>query len=506
MNGKSKHNKNPPSPNTLERLMFKPVQELTQFIIGLNKADDNRVGNGISLGDSSNIYNQKKVEEVILSPDAISKHTYILGHSGSGKTYLILLILMSYIKRGLGFGLIDIHGDLTRMLLSFIASTVKTQADLERVKRHLVLIEPFDKYYAPSFNPLSVGTNQNAYTTAHDMFHTFKEVWKDVAWGARMDETLRNVLLTLALTKRPLTEAPIFLTNDNYRAFIVDKLNDYDLKFYWENRFNALSDRMKPQYVEPILNKLTIFTSDPLIRHIIAQKDSSINFRDMMDSKKWIIINISKGALSQNSYLLGSQFSSAFKNAALSRSNIHESQRVPFCLAVDEFQNFMGHNFEEILSEARKYKLSLILAHQNLAQIDKEMRESIFGNVENSLFFKLGHSDIKEISNKFREIDQKLLKQILSTLKVGETVKREPDGSFRKIKVHNISPPRPNNKIIEQLRQSCKTKYYKKRTDIDRELSQLRESYSTQPTIEQTPEMLSSMTRNNSSRYQEGEL
>jgi len=191
-----------------------------------------------------------------------------------------------------------------------------------------------------------------------------------------------------------------------------------------------------------------------------------------MDKRKWVIINVSKGALSENAYLLGSLFVSKIKYAALSRADQPEKARVPFFLFVDEFQNFMGHNFEEILSEARKYRLGLILAHQNLAQIRPRMRESIWGNVGTFLFFRLGHNDINEISGEFPRSEQSLLKATLSTLKVGEVIKREPDGNFRKVKIQAIGSVRDDPAKIEAIRQSSIDRFYQKREDIDRERKQ----------------------------------
>ena len=465
------------APSTLERILIKPVQCITDFIVDLKAPSQSQVpsNSSISLGDSPNLYRPIRIDEVNLDLETLARHVYILGQSGSGKTYLILLMLMSFVRLNCGFCVIDIHGDLSRKLLSFIAHHAKTTNQLNRLSDKLVLIEPFDSEYAPAFNPLSSTNPAKAYAEAYDMLGIFKKVWQDVSWGARMEELLRNLLLTLALTKRTLVEAPIFLTDETFRMSVVQKLTDQDIKFYWINRFGALSDKMKPVYIEPVLNKLTVFTSDPYIRHMLAQGETSIDFRKLMDSKKWVIVNISKGALSDNAYLLGSLMISKIKSAAMSRADTPEYRRVPFHLVVDEFQNFMGYNFEEILSEARKYKLSLILAHQNLAQIDKTMRESIFGNVATTFLFRLGHGDIREISNAFKESEHALLTHTLSILGIGEMVRREADGSFRKIRVRHIQNVVEDKPLIEKYRNIVRSKYYRKRTLIDRELLRIRD-------------------------------
>ncbi len=449
----------------LDKLLHKPISILTDHLI----SPKNIIlpSNSIELGESQNAYNKNKIEPVYLTQQQLSRHSYILGQSGSGKTYLILLMLMSLVQKNSGFAVLDIHGDLSRMIFNYISSQANSRDVEAIISKKLVLIQPFNEQYAPSFNPLSCVNRKNLYSEAFDMLGIFKRIWKDVAWGARMEELLRNLLITLSLTRCSLLEATSFLTDDLYRERIIDKLNDREVKSYWQDRFGALSSRMKPVYIEPVLNKLTVFTSDPFIRHILAQRETKLDFRKLMDEKKWIIINISKGTLSQNSHLLGSLFISKIKSSALSRTDINESRRIEFHLFVDEFQNFMEYNFEEILSEARKYKLSLTLAHQNLAQIDKSMRESIFGNVANTIFFRLGYNDIREVSNVFRESDKSLLRQCISTLAVGQAIHRKPDGSFQKIKIKRINPSRDIPNISKRLREYCYSRYYKSRSSIE---------------------------------------
>ncbi len=353
-----------------------------------------------------------------------------------------------------------------------LASMSPTKLHLEEASGRIVLIEPFNPGFAPAFNPLSAKNIQDAYRQSLDMLGIFKRIWQDVSWGARMEELLRNLLLTLSLTDLTLGEAQRFLVDSAFRQATVERTPDQDLQLYWYSRFGSLSDKMKSVYAEPVLNKITVFTAAPLVRHVVSQKKSSIDFRTLMDERGWIIINVSKGALSENAYLLGSLFVSKIKYAALSRAAQPEKYRTPFFLFVDEFQNFMGHNFEEIVSEARKYRLGLILAHQNLAQIRPRMRESIFGNVGTLLFFRLGHNDINEISGEFPRSEQSLLKATLSTLKVGEVVKREPDGTFRKVKIKAIESVKDDPAKIEVIRQSSIDRFYRKRADIDRERRQ----------------------------------
>lgn len=468
MRNRNKDNSKTTYSSFLDSIFYKPVSMLTEFLI---KNNNNQIPtDSISVGISQDSYNKNKHQHICFKLNELLRHAYILGQSGSGKTYLILLILMSLVNLSSGFCIVDIHGDLSRMILNYISSKTNKDYTLDQILKKLAYIEPFNREFAPSFNPIKSTNISNVYSEAFEMLAIFKKIWKDVSWGARMEELLRNLLITLSLSGESLLKAPLFLIDENFRAKLVEKLTDYEIKYYWTDRFGALSDRMRPVYIEPVLNKLTVFTSDPYIRHILAQKDSKIDFRSFMDSKKWVIINISKGALSENAHLLGSLIISKIKSSALSRTDIPENRRVPFYLFVDEFQNFMGYNFEEILSEARKYKLGLILAHQNLSQLDKTMRESIFANVYNNMFFKLSHNDMKEISNAFTGSDKNLLQKALLTLNVGEAVHREHDGTFRKTKINHVTETAGNTVILNQLKHSCYERYYKRRSEIDAEI------------------------------------
>ena len=468
---KDKGKKSPPA-GLVERALVGPLQYLTDRIALKEHSDSRSANESIFLGHSPHLYNRKLVEGISLPPESLLKHAYLIGSTGSGKTYLILRMILELARLGHGFGLLDIEGDLSQRVIKHLASMATTKHRLEEIEDRVVLIELFNHDFAPAFNPLSARDLQDAYRQSLDMLGIFKRIWQDVSWGARMEELLRNLLLTLSLSGLTLGEAQRFLVEPDFRQTTVERIPDQDLRLYWNSRFGSLSDKMKSVYAEPVLNKITVFTADPLIRHVISQKKSSIDFRALMDKRKWVVVNVSKGALSENAYLLGSLFVSKINYAALSRANQPEKVRVPFFLFVDEFQNFMGHNFEEILSEARKYRLGLILAHQNLAQVRPRMRESIFGNVGTLLFFRLGHNDISEISGEFPRSEQSLLKATLSTLEVGEVVKREPDGNFRKVKIQAMGWVQGDPAKIQAIRQASIDRYYRKRSDIDQERKQ----------------------------------
>jgi len=499
-------------PGFLERLLIGPLQSITDWVCSPRTGNTAPPARAISLGHATQLYDARRREEVYLPLKLLNRHLYLLGQSGSGKTMFLFLILTALIQMGCGFAVIDIHGDLTRMILAYIASTIQTPAQLEMVKRKLMLFEAFDPVWAPGFDPLRAINPQRAYAEAFDMLGIFKSVWKDVAWGARMEELLRNLLLSLALSRRSLAEAPLFLINEQFRNGIVATLPDPDLRFYWDERFGTLSDRMRPMYIDPVLNKISVYTSDPYIRHMIAQRSSMLDFRHIMDSGRWLLVNVSKGVVGQNAQMTGGLIVSKFKSAAWSRSDIPESQRVDFTLAADEVQNFigsnMGFNFEDILAEARKQKLGLILAHQNLAQLDRTLREAIFGNVGTMCFFKLGHNDIREVSEEFRDADQFLVKQTLLALGVAEMIKREPDGGFRKVSIHRLKTASGHENMINHLRDWSHQTYYRRRTDVDRELIRSGYGHNDQGVIISAPTGVDNRRRENldGRRFGEGRL
>ena len=459
----------------LERQFLNILQPITDLIgKTLHQRGRPPTEQSICIGYSRNAFHPIEVSEALLSISHLTKGIYVCGKSGMGKTTFIRLMTTQFMRAGLGFVVIDPHGDLSQAILNVICQTCKTEEDFAYACKRLILLEPFHPTLVPRINLLHSNRPEQAYVEAIDMLAIFERIFSDVVWGARMKETLRNVLLTLSLSGHPLIDAPRLLSDSAFQNKVVNSLSDPDLLFYWKSRFAGFSDRMKPMITEPVSNKLSVLTEGPLMRHLAAQTESLIDFRGLLDNRNWVIINLSKGLLGQHSKLLGSIFTAKIKSAAMSRADIPESERIVSPLLIDEFQNFSGDNYEEILSEARKYRLALLLAHQNLDQIKRSMRAAIFGNVGTMLLFRLGHRDIREFAQEFNSTNQPMVRQALASLQIGEMVKREDDGSFCRIQV-----PRPNELVVdgvieERLRQACYDRYYRPRAEIDAELIKAR--------------------------------
>lgn len=321
------------------------------------------------------------------------KHFYVVGSSGFGKTKFLENLIIQDIKRGNGFCVIDPHGDLVENIKGWLYFA---QRELGRdLNEEVVLIEPTNPKATVSFNPLErIKTGQRevlASEQAGELLKVFEKIWHN-SWGARMEDIMRNSLIALAENDLTLTELPLLLTNDVVRQKILKKVKNTTCLQRFDF-FNTLPKRTWREWSESTLNKVNAFLSDPRIRDIFSQPKSSFNLREIMDSKKILLVNLDKGQLKGGADLLGSLLLSKIQMAAFSRTDVEKSKRVPFYLYIDEFQNFATGSFIETLSEARKYNLSLVLAHQNLAQLPKELRGSILANCGLQACFQVSRED-----------------------------------------------------------------------------------------------------------------
>lgn len=317
-----------------------------------------------------------------------SRHVYVIGKTGMGKSTLLENMAVQDLKNGEGMAFIDPHGKSADFLLDFVPA--------ERIK-DVVYFAPFDLNNPISFNIMEdVGKDQR-HLVANGLMSTFKKIWPDV-WSARMEYILGNVLL--ALLEYPdstLLGVNRLLSDKNFRKKVIDNVSDPSVKSFWVDEFAKYNERYMQEAGDAIKNKIGQFTANPLIRNIIGQPKSSFDLREMMDNKKILIVNLSKGLLGeQNADLLGGMLVTKIYLAAMSRSNASagELAKLPyFYLFVDEFQSFVNESFADILSEARKYKLSLTIAHQYVEQMPEEVKNAVFGNVGTTIVFRVGPFD-----------------------------------------------------------------------------------------------------------------
>jgi hypothetical protein len=314
-------------------------------------------------------------------------HFYIIGASGTGKSKFLEFLIRQDIAKGNGFGVIDPHGDLVEDVKGYLALALSKEELEERV----VLIDPTDEKYTVAFNPLEKLEGVSSAEIAAELVEAFKKIWID-AWGARMEDLLRNTLIALIEAELTLDNLPRFLIDNDFRENVLERVTHPIAKRYFQ-RFNALAPRTREEWMESTLNKVNAFLSDDRIREIFSYQKSSFNLREIMDNGKILLIKLDRGRLKENGDLLGSLLMTKIRMAAFSRSDIPREKRVPFYLYIDEFQNFATEEFIDTLSEARKYGLVLIMAHQNLSQLPKNLQDSILTNCGIQCYFRVCRRD-----------------------------------------------------------------------------------------------------------------
>jgi len=329
------------------------------------------------------------------------QHLYIIGKTGVGKSTLIANMAINDIRNGEGVAIVDPHGDLSEIILNYIPS--------HRIN-DVIYLNPADLEHPFRLNPLEIHNNVQKELIASGIVSIFYKLY-GFSWGPRLEYTLRNTLLSLLEYPDPtLMMVPEILTNARFRQKVVDRLQDPVLKNFWVNEFAALSESQRVETISPILNKVGQFLSSPIIRNIVGYSKSTINLEEIMNEGKIVILNLSQGKIGEdNGSLLGAMIITKIQLAAMSRVLIQEDLRKDFYLYVDEFQNFATSSFIKILSEARKYRLNLILANQYISQITPEVRSAIFGNAGTLLTFIVGAEDApflaKEFGERFTERD-----------------------------------------------------------------------------------------------------
>lgn len=321
------------------------------------------------------------------------RHIYIIGKTGMGKTELLKNMITQDIKKGNGICFVDPHGDAAEELLQFIPE--------DRVK-DVVYFNPADLDNPIAFNIMEDVSAEYRHLIAGGIMAVFKKIWPDV-WSSRMEYILNNCILALLeVPGSTLLGINKMLSNPEWRETIVNQVKDPIIKAFWTKEFARYSQRYETEATAAIQNKIGQFISAPLIRNIIGQPNSALDMRDIMDNKKIFIVNLSKGRVGEeSSRLLGALLITKLQLAAMSRVDTPEDQRNDFILYIDEFQNFSTDSFASILSEARKYRLSLVLAHQYIAQMEEKVRDAVFGNVGTMIVFRVGADDAEFLEREF---------------------------------------------------------------------------------------------------------
>ena len=320
-----------------------------------------------------------------IKTDDRRRHIYIIGKTGMGKTVLLENMIYSDIMNGHGCCYVDPHGDTAERLLSCIPSS--------RIN-DVIYFNPSDIDFPISFNVLEKVDARYRHLVSSGLIGVFKKLWAE-SWGPRLEYILRNAILALLdYPGSTLLGINRILIDKVYRKKVVDKITDPVVKSFWVDEYPKWSERVLQEVISPIQNKVGQFLSTSLLRNIVGQVSSTLDLRKVMDERKIVILNLSKGRIGEDSMmLLGSMIITKIQLAAMSRVDIPEEERHDFYLYVDELQNFVTESFANILSEARKYRLNLTVAHQYIEQLGEIVGPAIFGNVGTMITFRVGASD-----------------------------------------------------------------------------------------------------------------
>jgi hypothetical protein len=328
------------------------------------------------------------------------RHLYILGQTGVGKSGLLELLTLSDIDSPYGFAIIDPHGDYAMNILRRIP---------ESRAKDVIYFNPADTEFPIAFNPMEVTDPKLRTHTASELIGVLKRMFE--SWGPRLEYILRYSLL--ALLEYPdatMLDITRILTDKKFRAEVLTHVTDPVVRNFWLVEFASWNDKFAAEAVAPVLNKVGAFTANPIVRNIIGQPKSSFNIRQIMDERKILIVNLTRGLVGEdNAALLGALMVTKIQLASMSRADIPIEERAPFYLYVDEFQHFATDSFATILSEARKYGLNLTVANQYIAQMSQEVKDAVFGNVGSIVAFRMGADDARSMQRyfepKFTEYD-----------------------------------------------------------------------------------------------------
>ena len=325
------------------------------------------------------------------------QHMYILGKSGAGKSVLLSNLIVQNIQNGEGVCVVDPHGELVEEILHLIPDN--------RVK-DVIYFNPADTDFHIGFNVLQIDDPKYKHLVASGLMGIFTKIWAN-AWSSRMEYILNNAILALLDTPgTTLLGIPRLLVDKDYRQMIIANLKDPVVKAFWVHEYEQWRDQFRNEAIAPIQNKVGQFLSTSIIRNVLGQPKSTIDIFKIMNEGKIFLVNVSKGRIGEdNSALLGGMIITKIQLAAMERVRIPEEERKDFYLYVDEFQNFATDSFANILSEARKYRLNLTVAHQYTAQLENKdgskVRDAVFGNVGTMIIFRVGADDADFLEKEF---------------------------------------------------------------------------------------------------------
>jgi hypothetical protein len=420
---------------------------------------------GLHLGH--NIFRGKRTEIFMKEGDRL-RHNYIIGKTGSGKSWFLRYMAVQDIKNGKGVCVVDPHGDLVD---SILGSIPKDRID------DVIYFNPSDTERPMGLNMLEAREAQEKDFAIQEMVAIFYQLFPPEMIGPMFEHQMRNYMATLMSDPEragTIVEIPRIVTDDKFQKRWRTKVTDPVVRSFWEDEMDKTSDFHKSEMFGYIVSKVGRFVENEMLRNIIGQSESAFNFREVMDKGKILLVNLSKGKTGEiNANLLGMIIVSKLQAAAFARADMPEEQRKDFFLYIDEFQNFITPSIATILSEARKYKLSLILAHQYMGQLIKdgrtEIRDAILGNVGNMLVSRIGPEDAEVLEKIFAPTFSRF--DLMNNEKQTWNIKMLIDESAAKpFSLKAGTPDKPNPKLAEALKLISRQEYGRPKEIVEREI------------------------------------
>jgi GTPase SAR1 family protein len=425
----------------------------------LRKKDDQ-----ITVFAETNFRGQNKKFGIL--KDDRRRHMYIVGKTGMGKTTLMEQLVVSDINNGNGFCIVDPHGEFADKMLNYIPNN--------RVN-DVIYFNPGDADWPIAFNVMENNNPEYKHLISSGLVGVFKKIWAD-SWGPRLEYVLRNTILALLdYQGSTLLGTMRMLTDQKFRSKVIKQVKDPVVKAFWVDEFSKYPDKFASEAIAPIQNKIGQFLSISLIRNIVGQPKSTINVREVMDNKKILILNLSKGKIGEDaSALFGAMMVTHLQLAAMSRVDISEEERADFYLYVDEFQNFATDSFADILSEARKYRLNLIMAHQYIGQLEvggsTKVRDAVFGNVGTIVTFRIGGTDSEFLAKEFEPVFEE--NDLVNLSKYNVYLKLMINGvASQAFSARTISPEWEKEGNREKIIKVSRERYAKKREIVEEKIA-----------------------------------
>jgi len=398
-------------------------------------------------------------ENVILDNAERARHLYIVGQTGTGKSTLLLNLIRQDLAAGEGLALLDPHGDLALAALNFVPKNRSND---------FVFIDPSNLDRPVGFNPFSKVPHDLKPVVADGVVAAFRHVWPD-SWGPRLDYILSNAIRALLdVPGSTLLMLPRLLIDEAFRTNLIERhVGDPVIRSFWLNEFAGYGDGLRAEAIAPIQNKIGKALMVPSLRNMLAQPKSTITFRRLIDEGAIVICNLSKGALGESTaHLLGALLITAFAQATLSRADVPPAERKTFHLYADEFQAFATESFALILSEARKYALTLTIGHQYLDQLPYPLRAAVFGNAGSIIACRCGAADAAILANQIGLANPDALLDLPNFAAWTRLLRNGSPTSPIRLGLHDA--PRPRRQSPHRLVQTSSQRFGRPRSEIER--------------------------------------